>query len=860
VLLASGVLASLAVLQSRRASEPSAVGPPLPSWLREPLMLGPREASAAPGDAGAIPVAAAPTDGAVFDPSTVTQVLDEPDLHEVRALVSRESYQAAADRLEALLERSERANDATVAPAVAPGASAAVAPGSSATPRASSSPTTTSALVGARRFQLALLRVRSGNPGAAVIAFDRSAAVDWPLAADANLRAARLLFELGQPAEALVRAERGARIATLADEAALLRARSLAALRRVDEAAPSWKAYLGREPRPADWQTEALRWARALLEEPSVAHAESAAEVAGLVIYQSPYGRGVGEARELERRAIATLPFDAQKRFVEPARDEEVVRARQLADANQGREALAIADRVLAALQKQGGDGGAVGCEAHSARGKALASLKRYSESSEAFGAAIERCSGGALATALFLGARSSLRGGRPALARQRYAELEARFRDHRLADDARVHGAEAARDLGDHAAFTAMLLSLASDYPDGDMVDQGLFALALARIKDGDWASAVLPLERAQKRQRRGRPYWAEGRPQYFLGRAYLELGRADEGKALLATVIREFPLSYFMLLAYSRLRALEPSLADRALAEAEAREPRGRFVIPDHPELHRPEFLRAVELVRQGESAAALRELEALGVREKTAHPSIAWAGAALLARIEAAAESHGILRGLDTWTEHFPSGVWRPVWELAYPRPYRQVVPAVTARFGIPEHLAYAIMREESAFRPTVSSPAAAHGLMQLIVPTAKTMAKGLGVGYDERALKTPAVNITLGSRFLSVLTRRFAYDPLLAIPGYNAGPGAPERWVAAQPSADFDVFVESIPYTETREYMKRVMKTMAAYATLYGDGLASTLVLPPIKVKPDAEAAVPSPGPRVDEPVPSDDAYP
>jgi soluble lytic murein transglycosylase len=404
------------------------------------------------------------------------------------------------------------------------------------------------------------------------------------------------------------------------------------------------------------------------------------------------------------------------------------------------------------------------------------------------------------------------------------------------------------------------MLLAVAADYPDGDMVDQGLFELALARIKDGDWASAVFPLERAEKRQRRGRPYWAEGRPQYFLGRAYLELGRADEGKALFASVVRDFPLTYFMLLAYARLRALDPALAARALAEAEAREPRGRFVIPDHPELHRVEFLRAVELVRQGESSAALRELEALGVRDKTAHPAVAWAGAALLARIEAAAESHGILRGLDTWTEHFPSGVWRPVWELAYPRPYRQVVPGITARFGVPEHLAYAIMREESAFRPTVSSPAAAHGLMQLIVPTAKTMAKGLGVGYDERALKTPAVNITLGCRFLSVLTRRFAYDPLLAIPGYNAGPGAPERWVDAQPRADFDVFVESIPYTETREYTKRVMKTMAAYAFLYGEGLDSSLVLPPLKVKPETTPLTSSPAPRAEEPVSSDEPYP
>lgn len=844
VLVACGVALSCVVVgaQVDSASRPPSSGVPLPSWLTEPLTLGAREASAAPADVEAVPAAGAPNDGTMFDPAAITPVLEEPDLQEVRALVLREAYQAAAEKLAAIVSMG-----------AAPGSASSVV----GAPAASATPSPEGVRLAARHFQLALLRLRAGMPGQAIAAFDDAAATDWPLAADARLRAARLLVDTAQPAEALVRLENVPGLATLVDEVSLLRARGLAALRRVDEAAPIWRAYLAREPRPSDWQTEAIRFARALLEEPSTAHAEAALAAVGLVIYQSPYGRGVGEARELEERALSTLPFEVRRRYVEPARDDEVARARTLADANQPREALALADKTLGALVKQGADTGASSCELHSARGKALASLKRYSESSEAFGVAIERCTGGALATAYFLGARSSLRGGRPALARQRYAELEARFRDHRLADDARVHGAEAARDLGDHAAFTSMLLPIAADYPDGDMVDQGLFSLALARIQEADWAGAVLPLERALALKRRGRPYWAEGRPQYFLGRAYLALGRGDEGKALLASVIRDFPLSYFMLLAYTRLRSIDAALADRAVAEAEAREPRGRFVIPDHPELHRLEFLRAVELVRQGDGAAALRELEALGVRDRKAHPSLAWASAALLARIEAAAESHGILRSLDTWTEHFPAGMWRPVWELAYPRPYLAVVPGVTARFGIPEHLAYAIMREESAFKPGASSPAAAYGLMQLIVPTAKTMAKPLGLAYDERALKTPAINITLGSRFLSVLTRRFAYDPLLAIPGYNAGPGAPERWVEAQPGADFDVFVESIPYTETREYTKRVMKTMAAYAVLYGKGLAGELVLPPLKVKPESVAVKAEPVSASDS---TSDVYP
>jgi soluble lytic murein transglycosylase len=164
-----------------------------------------------------------------------------------------------------------------------------------------------------------------------------------------------------------------------------------------------------------------------------------------------------------------------------------------------------------------------------------------------------------------------------------------------------------------------------------------------------------------------------------------------------------------------------------------------------------------------------------------------------------------------------------VWRRIWEIAYPRPYEKIVARERIRSPIPEHLAYAIMREESAFRPRVVSSAQAYGLMQLIVPTARSMGRKLGIKVSREALRDPAVNIALGCRFLSILSKTFRDNPLLAILGYNAGPGAPRRWVKQRAVDDFDIFVETIPYRETRRYTKRVIRTMAAYATLYGKGM-------------------------------------
>jgi len=738
----------------------------------------------------------------IFDPQQIVAVLDDTRLAAVKEAVAREAFKRAADELERILgEKPPEASERQ-----------------------------------AWTFQLGLLRRRSGHPLAAVRAFDRVATSDSVLRGYARWMAADLLEQVGEPAEAKVRLDGIEAGTAIDDRIRLVRARALASMGQVDAAAPIWRAELGRKPRPAGWQLIALRFAKALLEQPSVAHAEEAVAVARLVIYESPRGRGVGEARELEQRALLTIPFERRERLDKPELGEATAQARALGEAKQGREAIAAAERIIDQLEDESPSEPA--CEAYIAKGRGLDVLRRRAEASEAFGTAVERCEGHPRqVVALFLGGRAALRGGQAAKARRRYALLEERFSEHSFADDARLYGAQAALRLGDEAAFTAMLGRIADDYPEGDMVDEALFALARAQIDEHDWAAAVAPLERAIARSYRGRPYYAEGRPQYFLARARLELGQRAEGSAGLAAVVRDFPGSYYMVLAYSRLRDIDAARADEAVRQAMAAEPAGSFVIPDHPALHQPGFLRAVELVRQGEGALALGELKSLGVYDRTAEPALLWAAAFLLARIEAPAESHGVLRAsTGTWAAHYPAGIWRSVWEVAYPRPFRRHVSSQATRFGVPEALVYAVIREESAFKPRAVSHASAYGLMQLILPTARTMGRRLGMKVTADSLKHPSVNIPLGCRYLSILKGRFAYNPLLAIPGYNAGPGAPARWVDARPTEHFDVFVERIPYRETRRYTKRVIGTMAAYALLYGEGMHTELLRVPLAVKP------------------------
>jgi soluble lytic murein transglycosylase len=171
------------------------------------------------------------------------------------------------------------------------------------------------------------------------------------------------------------------------------------------------------------------------------------------------------------------------------------------------------------------------------------------------------------------------------------------------------------------------------------------------------------------------------------------------------------------------------------------------------------------------------------------------------------------------LTDWPLFWPAGDWIKAWQIAFPRPYQKIVEREAKKNGLEQPLVYAIMREESAFDPEVVSRAEAYGLMQLVVPTAKLVAKPAGLPWDPRSLKQPSINIALGCRALGRLASDFGGDPVLVASGYNAGPGRPRRWLREHPNYDLDVWVELIPINETRNYVRRVLASRAAYTFLY-----------------------------------------
>jgi soluble lytic murein transglycosylase len=463
-------------------------------------------------------------------------------------------------------------------------------------------------------------------------------------------------------------------------------------------------------------------------------------------------------------------------------------------------------------------------CELEALRGKVAAATKRNADAEKHYvSVAHSHCTAEQRARALYAAGRAAQSGGRHAVAVKLFAELERGFPTQSVADDGRLFGALSSLELGDEARFTDALASMPDDYPDGDMLAEGCFRLALRRMEKRDFQSAERPLTRAIERLpelEAGRGGDFAGRERYFLSRVQVETGERERGLAGYERLIAELPLGYYVRAAYTALAASDPARAARALEHSSELARGTPPSIRRPPSVLEPGFRRALELAAVGELDFVRAELGAL--QAESAAPELLFNAAVLYARAGAVKLSSDAARQVfGKMPPRFPAGDWLEAWKLAYPRPYAELVGEHAGKNKLEVSWIYAVMREESAFDPEAESPADAYGLMQLILPTARQMAKPLGLPHDRISLKRPSVNIPLGARVLGKYRDKFPADPLLAIAAYNAGPGAAQRWLKERAGTSFDLWVELIPYVETRRYIKRVLGSAAVYAIVYDE---------------------------------------
>jgi soluble lytic murein transglycosylase len=411
-------------------------------------------------------------------------------------------------------------------------------------------------------------------------------------------------------------------------------------------------------------------------------------------------------------------------------------------------------------------------------------------------------------------------------------AELAAlQFKESPWADDALMQAASLARDRADRATERLALRRLVESYPESDQRAEALFRIFWAHRAEGHPERGLGYLDILMKEYDAG-PRSDGGdaeRGRYWWGRTVgQDAVPADRGRGveMLASLARERPMTFYGLLSRSFLAATEPAKEPPVLTGAPHKGPLriGRLATDRG-------FTMGVELLRLGLTREARDALAAVDYRPLREDGRRGKEGTlAVLEMLRDVGDhrtSHVLARRELLKTSRDATDPFaRRVALVAYPLAFRDSIRAHCTSAGFPPNFLQGLMREESALDPKAKSPVGARGLTQLMPATAKAVAKSLGLkrlNVDD--LWQPDLNIRIGSVYLSRMLRTFGH-PGLAAAAYNAGPGAVARWLKGATRA-FDEFVEEIPYAETKGYVKRVLRSYAAYYYLYEKDIARSV---------------------------------
>jgi soluble lytic murein transglycosylase len=160
-----------------------------------------------------------------------------------------------------------------------------------------------------------------------------------------------------------------------------------------------------------------------------------------------------------------------------------------------------------------------------------------------------------------------------------------------------------------------------------------------------------------------------------------------------------------------------------------------------------------------------------------------------------------------------------------DLRYPTPYENLLRARAREFDVDEAWLYGLVRQESRFNPSARSSVGASGLMQIMPGTARWIAGKLGIkGWRQGSEHDPDTNVNFGTYYLKQMLVQLDGSPVLASAAYNAGARRAQNWRSDVP-LEGAIYIDTIPFTETRDYVRKVMSNAAQYARLFGRQMES-----------------------------------
>ena len=504
------------------------------------------------------------------------------------------------------------------------------------------------------------------------------------------------------------------------------------------------------------------------------------------------------------------------------------------------------AERLFGKLVKHLQTGGVVWCKARYKQGRALLQDRERTRGAPVMREVADKCAKpdrDMRSWARYYAARAYGRIGKWDESIRQYEKLEAEAPDHSLADDASYRAALAELENGRQKASLLRLASIPTRYPDGDMWPRALFKLGWVQLRAGKYQGAYDRFDELVRRGGDERQEGITGRANYWRARALYMMGRRIDAADAYEEIVERWPLRYYAQQALWRLGEIVPERAKAVITEMRAHEEPTRMVFAWRDEFDEPAFDRMVELLLVNEVTYASSEMSSLRMLGDDVDPEMAVVGAVLLQHAGAQSKLSRVIRAhFEDFEGLLPKGEGKLIWEATYPQAFSPLIEDIAENEGIPASFVRAIAREESSFDPEAVSWAKAYGLVQLIMPTAKRFASELGMKATPRTLRKPEVNLKIGARYMSWLWNRLNENPALVPSAYNAGEGAVRRWLQEDSGRPLDVFIEEIPYDETRRYTRRVLQTYGVYQWLADEQLPELRVKLPGTNQPQRFSAL------------------
>ncbi len=424
-------------------------------------------------------------------------------------------------------------------------------------------------------------------------------------------------------------------------------------------------------------------------------------------------------------------------------------------------------------------------------------------------------------------------------------------------ADDALFYIGNIYREANDVKMALKFYGRLASEYPRSKFADSAIWWNAWAYYGAGEFKKTEQTLQKLVSRYPQS---FLVHQARYWQGKTAEKRDDPARAAVFYKRVLQKGPYTYYGYLAAERLAALKSPHGSAPTdisvdavpdcgAETCPEDPLTAYDTEDGPPVWtdetrqllaaEPSFKKTLELMHLDMRKEAAQELWSLQERLPHKRGALIGLSKAFFDLGDYYRSLTLVLRNyqpyLDGRTQETPADLW----VLAYPQGYWDSIASYSKKYGQDPYFIAAIIREESQFHAAALSPAGARGVMQVMPQTGEWIARNAGVpGFDRSRLFEPDMAINVGTWYIGHLMKRFKSDPLFVAAAYNAGPEAVTSWMGRNGSANMerDVFVESIPFSETRGYVKKVLRNYAEYKRIYGKTVPVARSLPVVQDGP------------------------